>query len=144
MLAVFLVLLSFADAAKAGLDKAELKKLQGKWYVTRMEHGGKATPAKQLTELLLEVSDGKMTTREGAAVKEEDAVVALDPRAKPAAIDLKVTSGPDAGKVVKGIYKLEGDALTVCVAEPGKERPAAFAAKEGTGLTLMAFRKAKK
>ena len=108
------------------------------------EHGGKKTAAKELAKLQLEVSGSKMTTREGGEVKEEDTIIALDAKAKPAAMDLKIDSGSDIDKGVKAIYKLEGDTLTICVAEPGKDRPKAFAGKEGSGHTLMVFKKAKK
>lgn len=55
----------------------------------------------------------------------------IDKDAKPhASIDLTVIDGPEEakGKVSKGIYKLDGEKLTLCVALPGKEdRPKDFA-----------------
>ena len=55
----------------------------------------------------------------------------IDKDAKPhATIDLTVVDGPEEakGKTSKGIYKLEGDKLTICVTVPGKEdRPKDFA-----------------
>src|SRR5437762_3177656 len=86
---VFAVLL--AESPKP--DKDELKKVAGTWAVTGQEHGGKKTPMKELAALNMEVSGDKMTTREGTDVKDESAIVALDARAKPAEIDLKVLSG---------------------------------------------------
>jgi uncharacterized protein (TIGR03067 family) len=126
------------------VDAAELKKFAGAWAVLSHEHGGKKTPMKELAPLAVSVAAAKMTTREKGDVKEESEVVRLDAKAKPAAIDLKITSGDDKGKVVKGIYKLDDDKLTVCVAEPGKDRPKEFAGKEGTGHTLMVLLKQKK
>jgi uncharacterized protein (TIGR03067 family) len=77
-------------------------------------------------------------------VKEDANLTRLDAKGKPAPLDLKIAAGPDLDKVVKGIWKLEGGTLTVCIAEPDRERPKAFAAKEGTGHTLLVFKKAKK
>jgi uncharacterized protein (TIGR03067 family) len=134
MLIVLLCCLAAADAPK----ETELKKLAGHWHVTQQEHGGKKVPAKKLAALVVEVADERMTTREGDEVKEEARIVRLDSEAKPAAIDLK------ADKLVQGIWKLSGDTLTICVAEPGKDRPKEFAGKEGTGHTLLVLKKMKK
>lgn len=60
--------------------------------------------------------------------------VSLDPKATPhPTIDFVVTEGPDdsAGKTSRGIYKIEGDKLTICVTGPGEgSRPAEFKAVE--------------
>jgi len=126
------------------VDREELKRLQGTWGVTSQEHGGKKSDAKDIANLTVEVSGAKVTTRDGVDVKEDASVARLDGKAKPAELDLKITAGADLDKVVKGIWKLEGDTLTICIAEPDKERPKAFEAKEGTGHTLLVLRKAKK
>lgn len=55
----------------------------------------------------------------------------IDKDAKPhASIDLTVLDGPEEakGKLSKGIFKIDGEKLTLCVALPGKEdRPKEFA-----------------
>jgi uncharacterized protein (TIGR03067 family) len=55
----------------------------------------------------------------------------VDKMAKPhATIDLTIIDGPEEakGKISKGIYKLDGEKLTLCVTVPGKEdRPKDFA-----------------
>jgi uncharacterized protein (TIGR03067 family) len=138
-----LILVLFADAPK--VDKAELKRLQGKWSVMAHEHGGMKTPAKELASLVLEVKGAQMITHEGDKLKEGTSIIALDPKAKPAAtLDLKVDTSDDAGKLVKAIWKRSGDTLTICVAEPGKDRPTEFEGKKDSGHTLMVFKKAAK
>jgi uncharacterized protein (TIGR03067 family) len=52
-------------------------------------------------------------------------------------------SGPDKGKEIRSIDRLEGDTLTSCVAPVGAQRPIEFSAKAGTGYTLRIFRRAK-
>ena len=134
----------FADAPKSAPDKAALAKLQGKWQLAGVEHGGKAAPVKDLVGQTVEIVGVRSTSRDGDDIKDETKIIALDPKAKPAVIDLEITKGDDKGKTLAGIWKLEGDKLTVCVPEPGKPRPTAFEGKEGTGHTLLVFEKVKK
>jgi hypothetical protein len=51
--------------------------------------------------------------------------------------------GKDRGERVLGIYKLEDDRLTICMAAPGKPRPTAFKAEKGSGYTLRTFTRVK-
>lgn len=145
MLAVAMLAAALAPPeTPVAVDAAALKKLQGTWQLTGQEHGGKKAEMKDLADTTLEVNRTAFTSRDGIDIKEDSRVSRLDPRAKPAAIDLTIVAGPDIDKVVQGVWKLEGDTLTICVAEPGKERPKAFAGKEGTGHTLLVFRRARK
>jgi uncharacterized protein (TIGR03067 family) len=53
----------------------------------------------------------------------------IDADAKPfATIDLVIDDGPEEakGKTSKGIYKIDGEKLTLCVSAPGKDRPKEF------------------
>jgi uncharacterized protein (TIGR03067 family) len=135
--------MALAEGPK-GIDEGALKKLQGKWQVTALEHGGKKSELKDIASLTLEVAKSRFTSRDGGDVKEDAEATLLDAGAKPAAIDLKITAGSDRDKVVKGVWKLNGDELTMCVAEPGRERPAEFKGAEGTGHTLLVFKRVKK
>ena len=59
--------------------------------------------------------------------------VKVDPKAKPATLDLVIDEGPEdaKGKTSKCIYKLEGEKLILCVSLPGKDRPKEFEQNEG-------------
>ena len=71
--------------------------------------------------------------------------VRVNPSAKPAAIDFENTEGVAKGKAWKGIYRLDGDTLTICDNEPNlaERRPTVFEAKSGSGYVLITFRRAK-
>jgi uncharacterized protein (TIGR03067 family) len=64
----------------------------------------------------------------------------LDPTANPATIDITFTGGEGKGSTALGIYKIDGDVLTICRAAPGKPRPTEFTSEPGSGLTLMSYK----
>jgi uncharacterized protein (TIGR03067 family) len=69
----------------------------------------------------------------------------VDTKAKPfATIDLAIDDGPEdaKGKTSKGIYKLEGEKLTICTSAPGKDRPKEFTQVEDESY-LFAMKKQK-
>jgi uncharacterized protein (TIGR03067 family) len=57
--------------------------------------------------------------------------LSLDPTQNPKAVDVLITAGPLKGKTRLGIYKIEGDIETVCLAQPGKTRPTSFDSRQG-------------
>ena len=60
----------------------------------------------------------------------QDGTFKLNETKKPKEIDLTVT---EDGKTEAhlGIYKLDGDTLTICKSHPPQDRPTEFASKEG-------------
>ena len=61
----------------------------------------------------------------------------LDPRKDPRTIDL--IRGKES---MPGIYRLEGDTLTLCFSRPGKERPKTFQSERKSGLSLLTLKRA--
>jgi uncharacterized protein (TIGR03067 family) len=61
----------------------------------------------------------------------------LDPGQDPKAIDVIADGGPSRGKRVLGIYKIDSNQLTLCMADPDQPRPREFKAEKGSGHTLM-------
>lgn len=59
----------------------------------------------------------------------------------PAIIDYLNLHGPAKGTRQQGIYRLEGDALTVCLGAPGGARPGEFTSVKGDGRTLTAWKR---
>ena len=67
----------------------------------------------------------------------------IDPSKSPAHIDFTYEDGPAKGTTLKGIYKIEGDTLTICYGGLGKDRPTEFASKAGSGTILVVQKRAK-
>jgi uncharacterized protein (TIGR03067 family) len=75
----------------------------------------------------------------------EEGTMKLDPTKKPATIDLAITSGNDKGKSQVGIYKIDGDSITICLARPGEtDRPTEFKSTEENGNILVTIKRKKK
>jgi uncharacterized protein (TIGR03067 family) len=67
----------------------------------------------------------------------------IDPTKTPKTIDFKPTEGADAGKTFLGIYEIGGETRRLCYAEAGRDRPAEFFAKSGSGHVLVTFMREK-
>lgn len=120
--------------------KKELEAHQGVWQTTSYRIGENETPKEIVDSIVREVKgDHVVWKRDGksfAGTKME-----IDPSKTPATIDLIPDGGPHKGEKVLGIYKLEKDRLTLCVAPRGKPRPENWEAPKGSGISLMEFKK---
>ncbi len=135
-----------AALALAALDpeiKKDEDRLQGNWKVTSVENAGKKADPKDFANWKMVVAGDKITEFDGKEVMDEY-TFRLDPAARPAAIDMTGLAGESRGKTMQGIYRLEGDTLSVCVSEPGKrDRPREFRSAEGSAHVLLVFQRVK-
>jgi uncharacterized protein (TIGR03067 family) len=109
----------------------DLTRLQGTWYVSTLEIDGAEQPFGEAT-----ITVEGTTFRSAGMGDEYTGTVTLSPTKKPKTIDLAFTSGPPAGTTNRGIYKLDGDEWTICLATRGDARPRSFTSKENTGHVL--------
>jgi uncharacterized protein (TIGR03067 family) len=131
--------LVLAGALPAGAQTA----MQGNWAATRAETNGAASPEVVGNRLSVSGNRFEIKSKDGKSLFA--GTLRTDPKARPAAVDFAHSFGALNGKTWKGIYKFDGDTLTICdnAANLEKPRPAAFETKSGSGYVLITFAKAK-
>src|SRR5947207_15251241 len=112
----------------------DLDKLQGGWNVTSLETDGRKAPATAIAGSRI-VIDGNRFTSVGMGATYEG-TVELGRLNKTKTFDLLFSAGPPAGTRNRGIYELEGDRWTICLATSGGARPESFTTKGGIGIVL--------
>jgi uncharacterized protein (TIGR03067 family) len=121
--------------------KNDINSLQGTWNIAALEVDCNKMPESMFAGSRITVKGSKFNTVSMGA--SYSGVVTLDESAKPKTFDLKFTDGPEKGNTNLGIYKLNGDTWTLCLATRGKIRPKNFATKPGTGVALETLKRGK-
>jgi len=130
------------DVKEAMLDAGRLE-MAGTWQAVSYALNGEKAPEEDMKKIKLIIdADGK-----AKALREGKVFIAsttkIDPTITPMTVDVVYTEGELKDKTSLGIYKIEGDLLTICRAAQDKARPTEFASKPGSGLTLMTYKREK-
>lgn len=130
-------------AANDKKNDADLTAMVGNWTVEKAELGGADVTA-AFKALKFEVREGGKYTVELGTKDEGGFTVNADKT--PKEMDIKSTEGANKGKTILAIYKLDGDALTVCYNLDGDKaaRPEKFESKAKTKTFLVTYKRAKK
>lgn len=130
-------------AADDKKNEADLKALVGNWAVEKAEFGGKDITA-EFKSLKFEIREGGKYTVE-LGTKDEGGFTVKTEKS-PKEMDITSTDGANKGKTILAVYKLDGNALTVCYnLDPEKPaRPEQFESKTGTKTFLVTYKRAKK
>ena len=143
-----------ALALSAGLAVADdaaarklLKELEGTYTPVKMTRGGEAAPDAIMKAASFVIQGDTFVVRFSKDGKSEDkpATLVVDPSQTPTAIDMTPKDGPDAGKPILGIVKVEKDTVTLCWADQAgqTERPKEFSSTKENKNFLIVMKKAK-
>jgi len=116
------------------------KQLVGSWTCATATIDGAPLAAETAKLLTLTMTADRFTTQRGEQVL-FDSTYTIDAAKEPKQIDMIGTEGELKGKPALGIYKLEGDRLTLCYTMPGRERPAKFESAPKSGVYLIEWQK---
>lgn len=128
----------------------ELNSLQGTWTLRNYDTGAWPLPGGKRPDQFGKGSELRWTVRgneiawldeNGAEIK---ATFTIDTSFSPKHFDLTFLSGPNSGKVCKGIYQrgnVAMDMLWICIADPtsSSDRPKFFSAKHEAGHSLLSL-----
>lgn len=137
---ILLALAAAASAADKPDPKADLAALKGRWKVTATTFDGKPLPPPAAGDRVLEFDEKEFTAFDGDK-KGRTLGFTLDPAATPKRFDLL---RPGKDEKAAGLYKLDGDKLAICYAEPGAARPEKLESKAGAKVFLLELERVKK
>jgi uncharacterized protein (TIGR03067 family) len=138
-LVAFALMVSCSSPARSADGKDET--LEGTWLPSSAELGGKPFPEEVRKTIRLEIKGEEYTVTVGA--ESDRGTCKLDPSAKPKALDITGTEGPNKGKTILAIYERDGDTLRVCYDLGGKSRPTEFKTTAGSRLFLVEYKRQK-
>ncbi len=119
-------------------DKKELDQLKGTWTITACEFGGDGPPEMKGTfnfdgeKLRVKLND-----------MDHEGTFKIDSGKKPKEIDVTPGDGPEAGKVMRGIYSISKGELKLSLAQAEKERPKSLEGKPAEGCFIMTLKRDK-
>jgi uncharacterized protein (TIGR03067 family) len=122
---------------------ADVSPVVGEWQVERIERGAmRAEPFPGVMRYVF-TPDGRWV--EWLAGRRREGTYKASTKGSPAALDLdRPPAGTADSGFGPGIFKVDGDTLTICVrSEPG-DRPAAFDASDAAHSILITLKRAKK
>jgi uncharacterized protein (TIGR03067 family) len=125
------VFASVFGICRAGEPKPDLA---GDYTAIALTRDGKDEPAEVVKSITVKIAACEMTF--SVKNKAFPAKIKLDSTAKPAAIDIAPSDGPEKGRTFLGIYRFEKGELQIAFAERG-ERPNEFKGEDGVLLVRL-------
>jgi uncharacterized protein (TIGR03067 family) len=126
-----------------GDDSVNGRALQGSWTCVWGTIDGRPLAADTASQLRLTLTADRYKTERGDQVL-FDSTYQLDAKQDPPHIDMIGTEGDLKGKAALGIWKLEGEQLTLCYVMPGSPRPTKFESQPQSGTFLVVWKRAEK
>ena len=119
-------------------DDSKDDTIEGTWLPSAAELGGRKFPEEVRKTIRLEVKGDQYTVTVG--MQPDRGTCKLDPSAKPKALDVTGTEGPNKGKTILAIYERKDDTLRICYDLSGKSRPTEFKTAPDTRLFLVEYK----
>jgi uncharacterized protein (TIGR03067 family) len=140
------LLIGLAVVVAAPAPKEAPKKeatIVGEWIGEKAVSGGKEMPVPPGGISFGFHADGTLTIKEGGRTDGKTGSYKVDPKKNPAEIDL-IPPADKKDDTILGIYKLEGDTLTLCFQKGDPERPTKFESPEGERTVVITMKRVKK
>ncbi|CAN5402827.1 hypothetical protein BH10PLA2_BH10PLA2_14810 [soil metagenome] len=118
-------------------DKKEADQLKGTWNVTALSVGGNSPPEIKGSFTF----DGK-EIKIKLGEQDHQGTYKLESSKKPKEIDITPGDGPQAGKLMRGIYSIAKDELKLCLAHAEQDRPKSLD-NPGDNVIAVTLKKAK-
>ena len=127
---------------KAMLIQKDYDALTGRWQLVQSIIDGKAVPESEVAQTVLITDHDEFRFPADARVGTAPlGKFTIDPTTKPKQVDSTALSGPDKGRVTKGIYEIiDANNKRACWGKPGGPRPTDFTSEPGSGRTLQYWR----
>lgn len=112
----------------------------GQWVTETVTLGGRQIPGPAMSVRI--GADGTMERRGPDGKTEFTGTFTVDLKPDPPYLDITVLNDKKVGRVAKGIFKIDGDTLTICTAQDDS-RPTAFVSPAGSNTVLMVLKRKK-
>jgi uncharacterized protein (TIGR03067 family) len=111
------------------------KELAGTWALANAQLGGKEFPIASLNGAMLH-----LTAKAYEFAGDSGGYVTV-PDAKPAQLEIYGVRGPNAGRTIRAIYRLNGDEMDVCYQLGDGPRPLEFVSPSGSQIFLVHYKR---
>jgi uncharacterized protein (TIGR03067 family) len=124
--------------------RKELKKLEGNWkFVKGVSLRGEEKAEGKLRDFILEFKRNQMLFKLGDETKDLHWLAAIDASADPKCIDILEKSPGKPGRILEGVYKVDGDRLVIAMRMTGndKQRPVTFDKPTDPLVAVLSFQR---
>jgi uncharacterized protein (TIGR03067 family) len=135
-----LLVVALGLAAPVKEPKTTADALVGKWAAESVVMDGEAAQPRPRTTWTF-TPDWKSILA-GGDQDSTEGTYKVDPTKEAAEID--ISAGPKGGRPVKGLYRVEGDTLSLCLVGATDERPKKFEAPAESKAMVITFKRFKK